>query len=203
MPKPFLRAREQLGERIVQYGYLEAKEDYVDWLKRGTVVVSTAIQENFGISVVEAIRHGCFPLLPNNLSYPELIPEEYHSHCLCSNQQELVEKLSAILEELSEAVECEAKLTRGPIDDVLILLVKELQADLLVMGSHGWSTPEHQSLTEKMIAEAKKEADDSRQAWTLAVDECVTKARKEGVSQELAKCRIVAQTADKYWNGCR
>jgi glycosyltransferase involved in cell wall biosynthesis len=110
VPKPFLRAREQLGERIVQYGYLEAKEDYVDWLKRGTVVVSTAIQENFGISVVEAIRHGCFPLLPNNLSYPELIPEEYHSHCLCSNQQELVEKLSTILADPGQFADIRAEL---------------------------------------------------------------------------------------------
>jgi hypothetical protein len=27
--------------------------------------------------VIEAVRAGCIPLLPNRLSYPELFPEEY------------------------------------------------------------------------------------------------------------------------------
>ncbi len=97
VPKPFLTAKEKFGGRIVQYGYEVSKEKYQDWLKQGVIVVSTAIQENFGISIVEAIRHGCYPLLPNSLSYPELIPEEHHTDCLYSSQEELVEKLSTIL----------------------------------------------------------------------------------------------------------
>ena len=97
VPKPFITAKEKLGERIVQYGYEVSKEKYQDWLKQGVIVVSTAIQENFGISIVEAIRHGCYPLLPNSLSYPELIPEKYHTGCLYNSQEELVEKLSRIL----------------------------------------------------------------------------------------------------------
>lgn len=97
VPKPFLTARRRLGKRIVQYGYEVSKKRYQDWLKQGVIVVSTAIQENFGISMVEAIRHGCYPLLPDNLSYPELIPPEHHNDCLYSSQGELVEKLSTIL----------------------------------------------------------------------------------------------------------
>ncbi|MGD8371464.1 MAG: DUF3524 domain-containing protein [Syntrophobacterales bacterium] len=97
VPKPFLRARETYGERIVQYGYEPSRQKYLEWLKRGVVVVSTAIQENFGISVVEAIRHGCYPLLPNSLSYPELIPSEYQDDCLYRSQEELVEKLSLLI----------------------------------------------------------------------------------------------------------
>ncbi|MGD8995465.1 MAG: hypothetical protein PVH34_09645, partial [Syntrophobacterales bacterium] len=45
----------------------------------------------------EAVRFGCYPLLPNNLSYPELIPEEHHTDCLYNSQEELVDKLSTIL----------------------------------------------------------------------------------------------------------
>jgi glycosyltransferase involved in cell wall biosynthesis len=75
----------------------ESKKKYHDWLKQGVIVVSTAIQENFGISIVEAVRYGCYPFLPNNLSYPELIPEEHHTDCLYNSQEELVEKLSTIL----------------------------------------------------------------------------------------------------------
>jgi glycosyltransferase involved in cell wall biosynthesis len=97
VPKPFLTAREKFGERIVQYGYEVSKKKYQDWLKQGVIVVSTAIQENFGISIVEAVRYGCYPLLPNNLSYPELIPAKYHTDCLYNSQEELVEKLSTIL----------------------------------------------------------------------------------------------------------
>jgi len=102
VPKAFLSAREKFGERIVQYGYEVSKEKYHDWLKQGVIVVSTAIQENFGISIVEAVRYGCYPLLPNNLSYPELIPEEHHTDCLYSSQEELVEKLSTILADPKE-----------------------------------------------------------------------------------------------------
>jgi glycosyltransferase involved in cell wall biosynthesis len=97
VPKPFLTAREKLGARVCQYGYEPSKETYREWLRQGVVVVSTAIQENFGISVVEAIRHGCYPLLPNNLVYPELIPQEFHDSCLYNSQEELVERLSLIL----------------------------------------------------------------------------------------------------------
>ncbi len=97
VPKPFLQAKHRLKQRIVQYGYEPSKEKYIDWLKKGTITVSTALQENFGISVVESIRHGCYPLLPNDLSYPELIPERHHADCLYSSQEELVEKLSAVL----------------------------------------------------------------------------------------------------------
>jgi glycosyltransferase involved in cell wall biosynthesis len=97
VPKAFAAARKRLGHRIVRYGYVENREAYFDWLYQGTVVVSTAMQENFGISVVEAVRSGCLPLLPDRLSYPEIIPREFHRSFLYSDPADLVEKLSLIL----------------------------------------------------------------------------------------------------------
>jgi glycosyltransferase involved in cell wall biosynthesis len=47
---------------------------------------SAAIQENFGISVIEAMLMGCVPLLPDRLSYPEILPEEFHEHFLYKNR---------------------------------------------------------------------------------------------------------------------
>lgn len=98
VPKPFIKAKKKYGARIVQYGYMESKSDYFDLLAASDIVVSTAIQENFGISVLEAVYSGCFPLLPKRLSYPELIPKEYHPACLYGSEQELLEKLGKTIE---------------------------------------------------------------------------------------------------------
>jgi glycosyltransferase involved in cell wall biosynthesis len=97
VPKPFLAAKERYKDRIVQYGYAPSRTDYLNMLSRGAVVISTAQQENFGISIVEAVRHGCLPLLPKRLSYPEILPKEYHADFLYQNQTELVEKLFHLL----------------------------------------------------------------------------------------------------------
>jgi glycosyltransferase involved in cell wall biosynthesis len=88
----------QLSERIFHYGYVESREDYFSFLASGDIVVSTAIQENFGLSIVEAVQCGCFPLLPNRLSYPEIIPKEYHASMLYNTDDELFSRLTAILE---------------------------------------------------------------------------------------------------------
>jgi len=58
--------------------------------------VSTAIQENFGIAVVESVLAGCWPLLPNRLSYPELLPDWARPLCLYSSEDELFERLHAM-----------------------------------------------------------------------------------------------------------
>ena len=96
-PKCFLAARERLGDRIVHFGYAPTPEAYHRWLARGHVVVSTARQENFGFSIVEAVRQGCLPLVPRRLSYPEIIPEAFHDLCLYATDAECVRKLEDIL----------------------------------------------------------------------------------------------------------
>ena len=112
VPKPFLAAKERYGSRVRVYGYVNARDDYYRWLQRGDIVISTAIQENFGIAVVEAIRMGCFPLLPARLSYPEILPSRFHHACLYTSRKDLVTKLALALTgpfpqallELSDAV---------------------------------------------------------------------------------------------------
>ena len=97
VPQEFIAARKWLGERVAQYGYLPSREAYLEWLGRGAVVVSTAIQENFGISVVEAAAAGCHPLLPNRLAYPEVIPAAFHEECLYDDDEVLADRLIALL----------------------------------------------------------------------------------------------------------
>jgi glycosyltransferase involved in cell wall biosynthesis len=101
VPKAFMGARDRYGGRIVQYGFVESRQEYIKWLKRGSIVISTAQQENFGISVVEAIRHGCVPLLPDRLAYPEIIPPSFHSRVLYKDLNELVEKLTRVIKNYS------------------------------------------------------------------------------------------------------
>jgi glycosyltransferase involved in cell wall biosynthesis len=103
VPKAFIAARRRWGRSIQQYGYVASRERYLSWLRRGGIVISTAEQENFGISIVEAVRHGCFPLLPRKLSYPELIPEEFHGDVLFGDREDLVHKLSGLLVDLRRA----------------------------------------------------------------------------------------------------
>ncbi len=97
IPAGFKDAEKRYKDRIVRFGYVPSREEYETWLKRGAVVISTAIQENFGISVIEAIIMGCVPLLPDRLSYPEILPKAFHEHFLYKNRNDLIEKLCLII----------------------------------------------------------------------------------------------------------
>jgi len=111
-PDIFNKAKEMFKEEISLFGYLESKQEYISWLKRGAVVVSSAIQENFGISVVEAVRYGCIPLLPARLSYPELIPEDLHSRVLYRTKSEMSSKLENMLTAYQSYLPLQKRLSR-------------------------------------------------------------------------------------------
>ncbi len=97
VPAEFAEARERLGRRLVHYGYAETEAEYARLLWAADIVLSTAIHEFFGVSIVEAIYCGCLPVLPNRLSYPELIPPEQHNRCLYGNFADLLARLRAAI----------------------------------------------------------------------------------------------------------
>jgi glycosyltransferase involved in cell wall biosynthesis len=72
-PAVFDRAHSEFHDYIDSWGYQKSWEDYKRILSEADVVVSTANHEFFGISVVEAIAAGAYPLVPNRLSYPEIL----------------------------------------------------------------------------------------------------------------------------------
>ncbi len=78
---------------MVHYGYAESEADYARLLWSADVVLSTAIHEFFGVSVVEALHCGAWPVLPRRLSYPELLPAELHDACLYEDFAGLVARL--------------------------------------------------------------------------------------------------------------
>ena len=67
----------KLKQQILHCGFVETREKYSRLLALGDIVVSTAKHEFYGISIIEAVRAGCIPLIPDCLSYPELFPAQY------------------------------------------------------------------------------------------------------------------------------
>ena len=82
-PPIFAMARQRLVDRILHFGYVEERRRYAELLCQGDVVVSTARHEFFGFSVLEAVRAGCHPLVPDRLSYRELFPARYRYQQEC------------------------------------------------------------------------------------------------------------------------
>lgn len=74
-------AVDALGDRVVVDAMLP-RDAYLDVLRRADIVVSAARGENFGIAVAEAIAAGAWPVVPNALAYPEVLPPSAHARCL-------------------------------------------------------------------------------------------------------------------------
>lgn len=101
-PEEFDQAFQRYADRILHYGYAEDFDEYSQLLHRSDVVVSTSTHEFFGIAILEAIYCGSHPLLPNRLTYPEIIPEHLHrpllhAPVLYEDEEELFEVLRSIL----------------------------------------------------------------------------------------------------------
>ena len=77
-PPAFETGFRRYADRVLHYGFAESFEAYATLLHRADLVVSTSDHEFFGIAMMEAIYCGCHPLLPNRLTYPELIPRRLH-----------------------------------------------------------------------------------------------------------------------------
>lgn len=98
----FVAAREQFESRALAWGFAPDLATYRRLLHRADIVVSTAIQEFFGIAAIEAMYCNCVPLLPRRLSYPELLPPQLHQHCLYDETEDLADRLQTMLAALAE-----------------------------------------------------------------------------------------------------
>ena len=78
IPTVFQQAEREFHDHICHWGPIESHTDYLHKLSRADVFVSTAQHEFFGLSVMESIAMGLTPLLPNRLSYPELLDAPYN-----------------------------------------------------------------------------------------------------------------------------
>ncbi|MBI89095.1 MAG: glycosyl transferase family 1 [Candidatus Marinimicrobia bacterium] len=92
-PEIFEKAKKTFNNEIVQWGFLDSLDDYAKWLWKADILPVTSNQEFFGASVIEAIYCNTWPILPNRLTYPELISEDFHNNILYNNDIELFNKL--------------------------------------------------------------------------------------------------------------
>jgi glycosyltransferase involved in cell wall biosynthesis len=108
-PPVFQRAHRDLEGHIELWGYQSQRADYQRALNRCDVFVSTAIHEFFGVSAVEALVAGAYPLLPRRLAYPELLdlrrggPME--PHFFDGSAQQLARRLKDLAGRLEETGE--------------------------------------------------------------------------------------------------
>ncbi len=96
-PPIFSKFFNELSHRVRHAGFVHERLDYLSLVAGCDVVVSTANQENFGIAVVEAMLLGCQPLFPNRLSYPELLPGQFHADCIFQNDNDFTARLLSII----------------------------------------------------------------------------------------------------------
>lgn len=103
-PGEFEEARTRLAHHIVHEGYA-ATDLYHRLLWSADITISTALHEFFGISVLEAIYCHTFPILPSRLSYPELLPDDFHPLCLYEDESALLERVRWALQHPHQVAE--------------------------------------------------------------------------------------------------
>ncbi len=103
-PPCFKEAEKRLQAEIRHFGFAQSRKEYAALLRQGDIVVSTSHHEFFGISIIEAVRSGCRPLVPNRLSYPELFDRKYlySDDCLASSLEKLLLKKEKLGETVSQ-----------------------------------------------------------------------------------------------------
>lgn len=97
VPRSFANAKKEFSDQIMNWGYVESRKRYLEILTEADIIVSTAIHEFFGISVVEAIAAGAYPLLPRRLAYPEVLALAAHPERECFFYNETADDLGAKL----------------------------------------------------------------------------------------------------------
>ncbi len=75
------------------------------------------------------------------------------AHQAPKSEPDAERRLAALLEQLPESLRArsEARVSRGAMGLELLHLIRELKADLLLLGSHGWTSEDHASLSEQLI----------------------------------------------------
>ena len=105
-PEAFEWAYQHFAEHIDRWGYQKSRKEYEVILAQVDVFVSTAKHEFFGITALEAILAGAYPVLPKRLAYPEImgLTEDEHAEEFFydGSVSDLVNKLVTLAERVTK-----------------------------------------------------------------------------------------------------
>ena len=73
IPQAFKSLQKDMPKHLTHMGRFENKAEYKRQLSDHHVVLSTAHHEFQGLALLEGAAHGCVPLAPNRLAYPEWV----------------------------------------------------------------------------------------------------------------------------------
>ncbi|MDZ7264864.1 MAG: DUF3524 domain-containing protein [candidate division KSB1 bacterium] len=99
-PTEFEAARLKWSDRILHYGFISDDELYAAWLRSADILPVTSLHDFGGISVIEAIYAGCYPLLPRRLVYPEIVPMAEFSENFYDDVNDLAFKLQRAIQNI-------------------------------------------------------------------------------------------------------
>lgn len=91
-PDICFQALDILKDRIVTQGFVSG-DTYIAWMQAADILPVTSYHDFFGISVMEGIYCGAYPLLPKRLTYPDLYHLEDHAEYFYKDYAEFLDKL--------------------------------------------------------------------------------------------------------------
>jgi len=119
--------------------------DFSD-LSQQELALAVEVGEAFGAHLV--LHHNLAAVSPGFTRAWEW--NELHRRDAASSAQAET-KMRQLLAGLPKNLSVEATVSSGPLATILLELARQLPADLMVLGSHGWSTDDHASVTERII----------------------------------------------------
>lgn len=105
-PACFSQAKEKFKNKILHYGFASSYRQYIELLGKGDIVVSAALHEFYGISIIEATRAGCIPVLPDRLAYPELFDRQflYREDCLAAKMEMVIQQQCRLRQQVARTM---------------------------------------------------------------------------------------------------
>ena len=115
-PEIFDIAKNKLKDKIIHFGYCENYKEYVQYLELANILPVTSNQDFFGISIVEAVSYGSYPILPKRLSYPELFNDSLNPDIFYNNKSELKDKIISAIKNINSLSDKIKLLSEGTIN---------------------------------------------------------------------------------------
>jgi glycosyltransferase involved in cell wall biosynthesis len=108
-PKEMEVIAQKLGSRLGRFGYIPDTTEYQQLLARCDFVLSTALHDFQGLSVLEAVAAGCQPLLPNRVAYTEQYPTAFLYKSLIDSPAKEARSAADLIERLINADKADYK----------------------------------------------------------------------------------------------